>query len=89
MKTIDENNEVARPGVARFCTVLAYLSAGVGGFMIFFTISGPAVSDTVSVVLAAIGLVLSSVFWFAIAEVIILLAQIAHNTRVSRTDRKA
>lgn len=72
---------VKEPLVGGICQILAALSAVAGGAMIVFAIFTPAAPGELSFVLTAVGLILSSVLWFAIARVIILLAKIAHNTR--------
>ncbi len=83
MKTTDENKKVAPPSVAQFCQVIAWLSILVGGIMLAFATTTPTAPGEASFVFTAFALIFSSLLWFVTARVIILLAQIAHNTRAS------
>jgi hypothetical protein len=77
MKTKDENKP---PSVAGFCQVIAWLSILAGGIIIAGVIITPAGPGMLSPILTSAALIFSSLIWFAGARVIILLAQIAHNT---------
>ena len=73
---------IEMPAVAVFCTILAWLSIVFSVLMIIFVIANgsKAAPDTVSFVLQAIAIGVSSIIWFIAARMITLLAQIAHNT---------
>jgi hypothetical protein len=70
------------PAIAGVCTAIGIISIVLGVIMLLFAISQSGSSSTgaASFIATAITLVLSSIFWFAIAKVIKLLALIAHNT---------
>jgi hypothetical protein len=77
MKTIEAENKASVPIVAKCAQVVGFLALVVGGFILIFAATTDPAPDKFSAVLTAFGLILSSVLWFAMARVIILLAQIA------------
>ncbi len=81
MKTLSEKMEM--PLIALMCFSLAWFSIILGAAMIAFAIanaSKPA-PDALSFVLTAVAILSSSIIWFVLSRALILLAQIAHNTR--------
>jgi hypothetical protein len=70
------------PSVARICQILAWLGFMAGGTMVLFSFTqlGRPAPDTGSFLATAFALLFGSLVGLVIARVIILLAQIAHNT---------
>lgn len=74
-------DQAAEPVVAGFCTAIGWITLLVGVCMIIYGFANTPTSD--ATINAGFITLFSSAFWFAIARMIKLLAQIAHNTRKS------
>lgn len=78
----DQKKEtIKEPPAAGACQSIAVISLIIGGIMIAFAIATPSGLGIFSFVVTAITLLISSIFWFALSRIIILLAQIERNTR--------
>ena len=78
-----ESRKAGTEVVAAFCTAVGVFSLSLGALMIVFFASRftGREPDVASFFGTAAALIFSSLLWFAIARVINLLAQIAHNTK--------
>lgn len=75
---------IETPGVAILCYVFAWLGLLGGGALVAMGISdsaNPHVSGAAGEMTTGFALFIGSIFWFGIAKIIALLAQIDFNTR--------
>ncbi len=76
---------VKESGIENFCTAVGtFMLIGIALVMVVgFGMGAGSAGGIVRLLAIAVALLLSAGFWFAIARVLHLLAQIAHNTRRS------
>lgn len=74
--------KVEMPTVAVFCSIVAWLSIGAGAFMVVIAIadSGFNKPDQTGLFASGMAVIFFSGVWFALARIVTLPAQIAHNT---------
>lgn len=67
------------------CYIVAGISLLIGSAMLIFgvaqTAQGHFAADEISFMTTSVALIVSSIFWFVVAKVLDLLAQIERNTR--------
>ncbi len=76
--------------LAKFCQVLGWIAIAMGALFAFGMIADSRGPDQVVYgLMVGAGIMLSAIFWFIAARVIILLARIAHNTEAPSTPASA
>lgn len=73
--------KIKDPGAANACQCVGTLSVIVGPLLIIAGFSDLRAPDVGSGIATGLAILISSIFWFALARVIILLAHVEHNTR--------